>query len=1211
VTDARLAALRQRCPGVRVSVLGRQLSREQLLYLLRSYAQTRWLDLSSGPVPTGQDMDMDMPRLVFNPFDAVRGAGLAELLDLCPSTEAVFKMEAVFTTVTEPEPQLVVMKQIRGSPKPEIVHVHSSKATQQDIQVVKNAEQLCGYSVIEDGLIVSDTDTNSIAFKNGLRSGYQITHVDGEKVSTWSDYTDALALAAGKSSFCVTVSVANSVSFDRFETVGAPHAAITSGKVYYELEVRCVGRGTQFGWASTAFDISIHDYCGIGVGDDATSWGVDGSRRKKWHSGSTNWGDTWADGDTVGCAADLEAGQLRFSRNGSWAAPNGLAFEGVQPTGGLYPALSASKATVVVCNLGENPWKFAPPDESYVSVSEALAGCQPSPRVKYGPDLAELQAVYPATLQAAYPATHFVTVSAHAVSFAAKSAALDAKAELDRQQGALRQSVKSAAKPPAVGPSALTARDEARQEFVAGAAALSRAMAKDGPLAGWQAGPIYADAWRRAQSTERQLALFAAQCQQLAAQSEPGRSTTALQELQERNESLRREVKMAHLDCDRLRLAESEAASPSPRFGVDSTSLPSVSVTPEQHDARAALLARPIQDWTEEQVQEWIGVIGLPADSAEVVQSALAADETDGEDLKDMAIVYQESGSAKRLQKLLKKAGGGEPASLAKQTMALHATVHDAAPSEDKSVMAQTALDTARAELRRNAVALRAQVVHLVSLASQHFPELLGHEDVHQFMGSDGLHASDHRQLNDYDDMRPLTSGRNELLLAKYAGVDVCLKRFPVQGDMRAYTREVLRVQRLRHPFIIHFTAAFEDGGSMYLEMEYFANGSLRHWIDTTQPDAAHKRSLLRQVLLALACMHSQGIVHCDIKAENVLVADDGTPRICDFEMSKDLDAALSSTMAGFTRGFVAPEILSGHAKPSPASDMFAFGILVLNAVCEPGLGETYPLTNVSKVTDPSLKDLLPRLLSRDPTSRPSATQLQAEPYFASDAVDEWGRVDVGQRTSTKSCRQEMLDADSAALGVPKPDIVNVVARIDSRITALGQAMEDAEKNHRFTLFLYTIHSKIYPKFNDALRERPPGAHFDAWSPFLWHMMAALRSLPDISRTVYRGIRNPPNLANYTASSKIHWSGFSSTTINPSVARDGFAGPGGVVFVLHVHNAKDIQPFSWFGIGESELLLNPNMEFLVTKELHTPADGPLRRRHVIEMQQIPDDTLWS
>ena len=59
-----------------------------------------------------------------------------------------------------------------------------------------------------------------------------------------------------------------------------------------------------------------------------------------------------------------------------------------------------------------------------------------------------------------------------------------------------------------------------------------------------------------------------------------------------------------------------------------------------------------------------------------------------------------------------------------------------------------------------------------------------------------------------------------------------------------------------------------------------------------------------------------------------------------------------------------------------------------------------------------------------------------------------------------------------------------------------------------------------------------------------------------------------------------------------------------------VHNAKNIQPYSALP-HEDELLLSPNMEFLVTKELHTPADGPLRGRQVIEMQQIPDDTLWS
>ena len=124
--------------------------------------------------------------------------------------------------------------------------------------------------------------------------------------------------------------------------------------------------------------------------------------------------------------------------------------------------------------------------------------------------------------------------------------------------------------------------------------------------------------------------------------------------------------------------------------------------------------------------------------------------------------------------------------------------------------------------------------------------------------------------------------------------------------------------------------------------MEYFAHGSLRHWIETVKPDPHAKRSLLRQVLLAMACIHSQKIVHCDIKGENVLVANDGTPRICDFEMSKDMTAALSSTMVGGTRGFMAPEIMSGQSKPTVASDMFAFGVLVLNTVANRGVLSSY-----------------------------------------------------------------------------------------------------------------------------------------------------------------------------------------------------------------------------------------------------------------------------
>ena len=65
------------------------------------------------------------------------------------------------------------------------------------------------------------------------------------------------------------------------------------------------------------------------------------------------------------------------------------------------------------------------------------------------------------------------------------------------------------------------------------------------------------------------------------------------------------------------------------------------------------------------------------------------------------------------------------------------------------------------------------------------------------------------------------------------------------------------------------------------------------------------------------------------------------------------------------------------------------------------------------------------------------------------------------------------------------------------------------------------------------------------------------------SGTVYRGIDAVPDIANYDQSTKIHWGGFSSTTVDPAVARR-FSGAG-IVFKLEVHNAKDIQPFSYYG----------------------------------------------
>merc|ERR1712216_75905 len=104
-----------------------------------------------------------------------------------------------------------------------------------------------------------------------------------------------------------------------------------------------------------------------GVGDDAHSWAVDGQRQRKWHiSGEEKYPCTWNAGDVIGLACDLDTMQMIVSVNGSFAAPNGVVFR-LAPDAvrdGLFAAFSG-KTGQVRYNLGEVPFKFAPPSADF------------------------------------------------------------------------------------------------------------------------------------------------------------------------------------------------------------------------------------------------------------------------------------------------------------------------------------------------------------------------------------------------------------------------------------------------------------------------------------------------------------------------------------------------------------------------------------------------------------------------------------------------------------------------------------------------------------------------------------------------------------------------------------------------------------------------------------------------------------------------------
>eukprot|EP01043_Picozoa_sp_COSAG02_P080730 COSAG02_NODE_19343_length_886_cov_1.675985_1_plen_225_part_00 len=212
------------------------------------------------------------------------------------------------------------------------------------------------------------------------------------------------------------------------------------------------------------------------------------------------------------------------------------------------------------------------------------------------------------------------------------------------------------------------------------------------------------------------------------------------------------------------------------------------------------------------------------------------------------------------------------------------------------------------------------------------------------------------------------------------------------------------------------------------------------------------------------------------------------------------------------------------------------------------------------------------------------------------------------------SCRDWIIGVINTPGGLDKLDVprlptIKIVSEIDARMQTLSADMDGAERNRRFALLLYTADGVFYERFNKALRSKD-AERFMEWRPFYFHLMNSLRELPDKAQVVYRGILDPPNLDRYTETSKVCWQGFSSTSVDPAKAKQ-FATVLGYVFILKTHNAKDIREFSWFGDTEGELLVSPNMEFLVTKSLHVPSSGPLVGCNVIEMTQIQKQGLWS
>jgi serine/threonine-protein kinase len=212
------------------------------------------------------------------------------------------------------------------------------------------------------------------------------------------------------------------------------------------------------------------------------------------------------------------------------------------------------------------------------------------------------------------------------------------------------------------------------------------------------------------------------------------------------------------------------------------------------------------------------------------------------------------------------------------------------------------------------------------------------------------------------------------------------------------FRREARAVARLSHPNIVTVIDRGEDGGRQYIVFEHVDGENLKELVGRTgRLPLRRALELALAVADGLAFAHRQGLVHRDVKPQNVLLSQEGEVKVTDFGIARSLDVEHGVTQTGTVLGtgeYLAPEQASGEPV-SPATDVYSLGVVLWELLTgeTPFTGENFVAVALRHLNEPlpSLREERPdvptrlaaaveRALAKDPARRfPSMSAFAAE----------------------------------------------------------------------------------------------------------------------------------------------------------------------------------------------------------------------------------------
>lgn len=242
------------------------------------------------------------------------------------------------------------------------------------------------------------------------------------------------------------------------------------------------------------------------------------------------------------------------------------------------------------------------------------------------------------------------------------------------------------------------------------------------------------------------------------------------------------------------------------------------------------------------------------------------------------------------------------------------------------------------------------------------------------------------------------STGKVYLSTERETGKQVAIKKMDITKQQRRelLINEVATMKYYKHPNIVEMYNSYLVDNELWLVLEYLEGGPLTDIVTNTSMNEQQIATVCVQCLQALAFLHSEGIIHRDIKSDSILLASDGCVKLSDFGFCAQVSAQVPKrrSLVG-TPYWLSPEIISRQSY-GPEVDIWSMGIMVMEMVDgEPPFYNELPIQAMKKIRDmpppklqnqsrisPYLDSFLSKMVIKDPTQRATAKELLQHPFL-------------------------------------------------------------------------------------------------------------------------------------------------------------------------------------------------------------------------------------